>query len=113
MLVTTHAAFGQLAARYGLTELSLAGRSPESEPAPRELEGLDRRRCARRARRRSSPSRSFPTGSRETVAREADVEVATLDPIEGLSEERLAAGEDYVTVMRANLDALREALGCR
>jgi zinc transport system substrate-binding protein len=49
----------------------------------------------------------------EAVAREAGVEVATLDPIEGLSEERLAAGEDYLSVMRANLDTLREALGCR
>ena len=26
-----------------------------------------------------------------------------LDPIEGLSQERLAAGENYVSVMRANL----------
>ena len=49
----------------------------------------------------------------ETVAREAGVEVATLDPIEGLSEERLEAGEDYASVMRDNLDALRRALGCR
>jgi zinc transport system substrate-binding protein len=49
----------------------------------------------------------------ETVAREAGATVATLDPVEGLSEERLAAGEDYLSVMRANLAALREALGCR
>jgi zinc transport system substrate-binding protein len=49
----------------------------------------------------------------ETVAREAGVGVATLDPIESLSEERIEAGEDYVTVMRENLDALRKALGCR
>ena len=49
----------------------------------------------------------------ETVAREAGATVAVLDPLEGLSEERLAAGEDYLTVMRANLTALREALACR
>ena len=52
-------------------------------------------------------------GLAETVAREAGVEVVTLDPIEGLSEARLDAGEDYLSVMRANLAALREALGCR
>ncbi len=39
--------------------------------------------------------------------------MAILDPIEGLSQERLAAGEDYLSVMRANLAALRKALGCR
>ena len=49
----------------------------------------------------------------ETVAREAGSRVATLDPLEGLSEERLEAGEDYLSVMRSNLAALREALGCR
>jgi zinc transport system substrate-binding protein len=49
----------------------------------------------------------------DTIAREADAEVATLDPIEGLSEKRLAAGEDYASVMRDNLAALRKALGCR
>jgi zinc transport system substrate-binding protein len=49
----------------------------------------------------------------ETVARESGATVATLDPMEGLSEERLAAGEDYLSVMRSNLAALREALGCR
>ena len=49
----------------------------------------------------------------DTIARETDAEVATLDPIEGLSEKRLAAGEDYLSVMRDNLAALRKALGCR
>ena len=112
VLVTTHAAFGQLAARYGLTQLSLAGRSPESEPGPRELETLiDDVRASGATTVFAEPLVS--DGLAQTVAREADVEVATLDPIEGLSEERLAAGEDYLSVMRSNLVALRQALGCR
>ena len=49
----------------------------------------------------------------ETVAREAGIEVATLDPLEGLSQDRLAAGDDYLSVMRENLETLRQALGCR
>ena len=111
-IVTTHAAFGQLAARYGLTQLSLAGRSPESEPAPRELEELvDDVRDSGATTVFAEPLVS--AGLAETVAREAGVEVVTLDPIEGLSEVRLEAGEDYLSVMRANLAALREALGCR
>ncbi|MET0561544.1 MAG: metal ABC transporter substrate-binding protein [Gaiellaceae bacterium] len=111
-IVTTHAAFGQLAARYGLTELSLTGRSPESEPGPRELESLvDDVRASGATTVFAEPLVS--DGLAQTVAREADVEVAALDPIEGLSEERLAAGEDYMSVMRSNLVALRQALGCR
>lgn len=112
VIVTSHAAFGQLARRYGLTQLSLAGRSPESEPGPRELEELVR------DVRQSGATTVFaeplvPHAVVDTIAREGDAKVATLDPIEGLSEERLAAGEDYVSVMRENLAALRKALGCR
>ena len=49
----------------------------------------------------------------ETVAREVGATTAVLDPLEGLTEEEIAAGEDYFSVMRENLAALREALGCR
>jgi zinc transport system substrate-binding protein len=112
VLVTTHAAFGHLAARYGLTQLALAGLSPESEPGPRELERLvDDVRASGATTVFAEPLVSDRLA--ETVAREAGVEVATLDPIEGLGEERLAAGEDYLSVMRDNLVALRKALGCR
>lgn len=112
VIVTTHAAFGQLARRYGLTELSLAGRSPEAEPSPRELERLiDDVRASGATTVFAEPLVSDEVA--ETVAREAEVTLATLDPIEGLSQERLDAGEDYLSVMRDNLAALREALGCR
>ena len=48
-----------------------------------------------------------------TVAREADVDLSYLDPLEGLSSERLDAGDDYASVMLDNLKALTKALGCR
>jgi zinc transport system substrate-binding protein len=111
-LVTTHAAFGRLAFRYGLTQLSLAGRSPEAEPGPRELERLvDQVRASGATTVFAEPLVSDRLA--KTVAREAGIEVAVLDPVEGLSQERLDAGEDYLSVMRQNLAALREALGCR
>ena len=49
----------------------------------------------------------------ETVAREAGARTAVLNPIEGLNEEQANAGADYFSLMRENLRALREALGCR
>jgi zinc transport system substrate-binding protein len=36
-----------------------------------------------------------------------------LNPLEGLTEQQLDEGEDYLSVMRENLAALRQALGCR
>jgi zinc transport system substrate-binding protein len=111
-LVTVHAAFGHLAARYGLTQLSLAGRSPEAEPGPRELGHLVEEV------RESGATTVFAeplVGDRlaRTVAHETGATVAILDPIEGLTQERLDAGDDYLSVMRDNLAALRRALGCR
>lgn len=111
-IVTTHAAFGRLASRYGLEQLSLTGSSPEAEPGPRELERLVE------AVRASGATTVFaePLVSDRlaaTVAREAGLDVAVLDPIESLSEARVDAGEDYLSVMRDNLASLRRALGCR
>ena len=46
------------------------------------------------------------------LANEAGIEVDVLDPLESLTDEQVEAGEDYVSVMRENLDRLRAALDC-
>ena len=85
---------------------------PEAEPTARELERLiDDVRASGATTVFTEPLVSDRVA--ETVARETGAQLAVLDPLEGLSEERLAAGEDYLSVMRDNLAALREALGCR
>jgi zinc transport system substrate-binding protein len=111
-IVTSHAAFGRLAVRYGLEQLPLAGTAPESEPTPRELERIVSNV------RRSGATTIFrePLASprlAETVARETDARVAILDPLEGRTESGIAAGDTYPSIMRRNLAALREGLGCR
>ena len=110
--VTTHASFSRLAKRYGLTQLSLAGRTPEAEPGPKEIERLVA------AVKTSGAPVVFaePLVAKDlaaTVAREADVDVSFLDPLEGLSSERLDAGDDYPSVMLDNLKALTKAFECR
>jgi zinc transport system substrate-binding protein len=111
-LVTSHAAFGYLAERYELEQIAIAGLSPEAEPAPQEL-----RRLVEEIRSHDATTVFFETlvspRLAQTIAREVDAETAVLDPLEGLTEEQLAAGEDYFSVMRANLATLRLALGCR
>jgi zinc transport system substrate-binding protein len=111
-IVTSHAAFGYLAERYGLTQIALAGLTPEAEPSPGQLARLVD------AVRRSGATTVFvePLVSpavAETVAREAGVGTAVLDPIEGLGASQLGRGADYFSVMRRNLRTLREALGCK
>jgi zinc transport system substrate-binding protein len=111
-IVTSHAAFGYLAQRYGLTQIAITGISPETEPAPRQLEDV-----VDRVRRSGATTVFFePLVSpdlAETVAREAGARTAVLNPLEGLTEDEIAGGEEYFTVMRENLSALRRGLGCR
>jgi len=111
-LVTAHDAFGYLAERYGLEVIPITGISPEAEPSPRDLE-----RVADLVRDRGVTTVFVETllspEIGETVAREAGAETAVLNPLEGLTEEELARGEDYFSLMEANLEALRDGLGCR
>jgi zinc transport system substrate-binding protein len=111
-LVTTHAAFGYLAARYDLEQISISGLTPEVEPTPRALEQI-----IDRVRASGATTIFFETlvspRLAETVARETGAKTAVLDPLEGLSEEDLDRGADYLSVMRDNLAALRRGLGCR
>ena len=111
-IVTSHAAFGYLAQRYGLQQISVEGLSPEAEPAPRELARVIARVRESRATTVFAEPLASPRVAR-TVSRETDATVAVLDPLEGLTPRALARGADYFTVMRANLAALRKGLACR
>lgn len=107
VIVTAHSAFGYLAERYRLRQVALAGVAPEAEPSARELELLaDEVSRAGGLAVFAEPRQ--PRRVAETVARLARVAVHELDPIETLVD-----GDDYITVMRRNLDTLRSTLGCR
>ena len=106
-LVTSHEAFAYLAQRYGLSQTSVTGLAPESEPTPRALERVvDQVRASGATTVFLEPLVSSRIA--DTVARETGTRTAVLDPLEGQPEHG-----DYFTVMRANLAALRKALGCR
>ncbi len=111
-LVTTHAAFGYLARRYQLEQIPITGLSPEVEPTPRELEEV-----VEHVRDAKATTIFFETlvspRLAETVARETGAATDVLNPLEGLSEDELDRGADYLSVMRENLRALRRGLDCR
>ena len=110
-IVTSHAAFGYLAARYGLRQVALVGLAPEAEPSPATVSKLaDTVRATGATTVFTEPLVSPALA--DTVAREAGAVTATLDPLESLTPSEEDAGLDYFGVMRKNLAALRKALGC-
>jgi zinc transport system substrate-binding protein len=111
-LVTSHAAFGYLARRYGLTQVSITGLEPEAEPTARQLADV-----VKVLRRTHATTVFFETlvspRLARTVAREVGARTAVLDPIEGLTPAEARSGATYLSLMRRNLTALRQVLGCR
>lgn len=109
-IITTHAAFGFLAERYGLHEESIAGLDPESEPS-----GARMRELHQIAEREGVTTVFFEVlasdSMAQTLADDLGLRTDVLDPVEGITED--SRGADYFEVMRANLTALQEALGGR
>ncbi|MER5511854.1 metal ABC transporter substrate-binding protein [Streptomyces sp. NPDC002766] len=110
VFITTHAAFGYLAERYGLTEEAVNGLDPESEPSAarvRELETM--------AREDGVTTVFYETlvsdRTAKTIASDAGLRTDVLDPIEGITAK--SRGTDYFSVQEANLKALRTALGAK
>ena len=112
VLVTAHAAFGYLAARYRLTQEAIAGLEPESEPTPQRLADLASKVRATGTTTVFYEALVSPKVA-QALAREAGVRTAVLDPLEGMTEAEAKAGRTYVSAMRENLAAIRTALGCR
>lgn len=111
IFITNHAAFGYFAARYGLTQISIAGLSPDTEPSAakiRELIRLARQNDIRVIYYESLVSPRVAAA----IAREVGARTLVFDPLEGLTDEELAHGKNYLSVMGENLRNLRQGLDC-
>ncbi|OFX33194.1 MAG: hypothetical protein A2Z07_03820 [Armatimonadetes bacterium RBG_16_67_12] len=110
--ITTHAAFGYLARRYGLTMMPITGLTPEAEPSlarMREVINLARTHDLRVIYFETLVSPKVA----ETIAREVGAKTLVLNPVEGLTPDQRAGGATYFTVMDENLRHLAEGLDCR
>ncbi|GGV13255.1 metal ABC transporter substrate-binding protein [Streptomyces griseoflavus] len=110
VFITTHAAFGHLAERYGLTEEAISGLDPESEPSGARVKELQET-----AKADGVTTVFYETlvsdRTARTLAADAGLRTDVLDPIEGITDD--SRGEDYFQVMEANLAALQKALGAK
>ena len=108
-LVVSHHAYAYLARDYGLKQVAVMGLSPESKPTARDMARIleyikDHDVQYILFEELASPELA------ETLAKDAGVELLPFHPVEGLTPEQEANGEDYVSIMRSNLDVLKTAL---
>ncbi|MDD4796442.1 MAG: metal ABC transporter substrate-binding protein [Eubacteriales bacterium] len=108
-IVVAHQAFGYLCAAYGLNQVPIEGLSPDSEPTPARMAAI-----IDFARHNDVGTIFFEEMVNpkvaQTIADAIGAHTAVLSPVEGLSDEQQAAGDDYFSVMRQNLTALTQAL---
>ena len=108
-LVTSHDAFGYLGDRYGLEVVGISGLEPSQEPTPAALAEITEVVEERGVTTIYTETLIDPAVA-ETVAAEVGTQTAVLDPLEGLTDK--SAGEDYLAVMRANLETLQQGQSC-
>ena len=111
-IVTSHAAFGYLATEFGLTQIPIAGLSPDTEPSPKDMVAVAEFAKSNNVKYIFFESLVSPKLS-ATIATEIGAQTMVLDPIEGLTANEVAAGSDYLTLMQNNLRNLRIALSCK
>lgn len=104
--VTQHAAFAYLAKQYGLTQVAVAGISSDEEPSPRRLAELQtyiKKYHVDTIFTESNDSSKIAN----MLAKETNIKVKGLNPIEGLSKVQIENGETYLSVMQDNLKSLK------
>jgi zinc transport system substrate-binding protein len=107
--MTTHAAFGYLAERYHLTQIPISGLNPDSEPSPARIAEVQR--VAREHGLTTIFSETLVSPAvAQAIAGDLGLTTDVLDPIEGITSQ--SRGQDYLSVMSANLAALRKAGEC-
>ncbi len=110
-VVASHDALGYMAEHYQLTIIPIAGLSPDEEPSPKRMAEVAALAKAGHAKTIFFETLVSPKLA-QTIAQEIGVTTSVFDPVEGLTPDELAAGKDYLSLMRQNLEALRSALTC-
>jgi zinc transport system substrate-binding protein len=111
LILGGHAAFGYLARRYHLRQISLYGLSPDAEPTPRQMIHL-----VDIAREQGAHVIFFETQvsdrTARAIAREAGTETAVLNPGANLGRGQKAGDRTFLQIMRDNLKVIQDGLGC-
>jgi zinc transport system substrate-binding protein len=108
-LLVSHEAFGYLAKRYDLSQIGISGLTPETEPSPArvaEMAELAKQDDVTTIYYESSVDPQIA----ETIANEAGIEAAVLDPLATLPE---GESGDYFSIMLKNLASVSEGQRCK
>jgi zinc transport system substrate-binding protein len=111
LLVGGHAAFGYLARKYRLEQVSLYGLSPDAKPTPGRMMS-----AIRWAKEKGLKAVFVEANTNDrmarVLAREIGADLLILNPGSNLTKEELSSGRTFFDIMEENLKAIRKGLGC-
>ena len=107
-VVVAHQAFGYLFDDYGLKQLPIDGLTPDSEPTAAKVKQIMEEVKKNNVRVIYYEELVDPKVA-SMIAQETGAKTAVLNTLEGLSNEDLKNGRDYLSVMEDNLTALLSA----
>ena len=109
VFVVQHAAFGYLARRYNLTEVSISALTSNQEVSPAKLAEIGnfiKENDVEVIYYQDSGNNDLAA----TLAKETGIELGVLSAVEGITKSDQEAGIDYLTIMHNNLEALKETI---
>ena len=107
-IVVAHEAFAYLCRDYDLHQLGIEGVFADSEPSPAKMKEIIDFVKEHQVKVIFFETLASPKVA-EAIAKETGASTDMLNPLEGLTEEEIAAGKDYLSVMRENLESLKKA----
>lgn len=106
-VIVPHEAFGYLAEDFGFAQFGLAGRAPEGEPVAARVAEAQRLLAAGEAGAVFHDGHEESIRVAESIAADAEVPILRLQTLE-----TAPPVGDFVSVMKLNLEALAQGLGC-
>ncbi|MGN7479655.1 metal ABC transporter solute-binding protein, Zn/Mn family [Solibacillus silvestris] len=105
----SHAAFGYIAGHYGFNQVPVAGLNSQSEPSQKELTTI-----VDLAKKENIQyiffEQNVSSNLTEIIQKEVKAKTLTLHNLSVLTKEDIENKENYFTLMRKNIDVLKQAL---
>lgn len=111
-IVGGHAAFGYLARRYNLQQISLYGLNPDSKPTPKQL--VEVVELAKKYKIKVIYFERYISDKlAKVIAREVGAKTLVLHAGASLTKDQVKSGTTFLEIMKNNLENLRNGLICR
>lgn len=107
--IVAHSAYGKWEERYGIKQISISGLSPSHEPSQKQAQAI-----IDYARTNDVPyiifEKNVTSEVAEMIKNEVDAEKLYLSNLESLTLEQVEKEEDYLSIMRENIQTIKKAL---